>query len=249
MDQSPSPRIQLCGRFAVEVGGRPVEGLRGRQCRPLLGYLVLHRPRPVQRSELVDALWGEQPPPAADSALSALLSNLRHVLGWELSARSEVRLRVPDGTFVDAEAAVENVHSAEAALHTGDMTTAYATALIANYITRRTFLPGFDAPWIERWRRLLADVRLRAVEAFATAALAIGGSELAGADRATRELVELAPYRESAQELRMRVLSALGNTAEALLGYEAFRHRLRDDLGVDPGTRLQAAHRELLTGS
>ncbi|WP_083752059.1 BTAD domain-containing putative transcriptional regulator [Saccharothrix sp. ALI-22-I] len=47
----------------------------------------------------------------------------------------------------------------------------------------------------------------------------------------------------------MRVLSALGNTAEALLDYEAFRHRLRDDLGVSPGTRLQAVHRGLLTGS
>ena len=248
MDECPPARIQLCGRFSVEAGGQVIRDLRGRQCRPLLGYLALHRTRSVTRAELIDALWGEQPPPAADTALSALLSNLRKAFGWSMSGRGEVRLELPPGSFVDVEAAVESAHLAEAAEHRGDVAAAYISANIARYITRRTFLIGFDAPWIEEWRTQLTTINITALETFTRACLAIGGPELAAADRASRELVQLAPYRESGHALRMRALAASGNNAEALLAFDRLRQLLRDDLGVDPGPDLRALHLELLTG-
>jgi DNA-binding SARP family transcriptional activator len=249
MDKCPPARIQLCGRFSVQVGDQVVHDLRGRQCRPLLGYLVLHRTRSVTRAELIDALWGEQPPPAADTALSALLSNLRKAFGWEMSGRGEIRLALPAGSFVDAEAAIENSHLAQAAEQRGDATAAYICAEVARYICRRTFLVGFDAPWIEEWRTQLAEVNVTALETFARACLTIGGGELAAADRATRELVRFAPYRETGHALRMRALAAAGNTAEALLAFDRLCHLLRDDLGVSPSPDLRALHQELLTAT
>jgi DNA-binding SARP family transcriptional activator len=231
----------------VELDGRPVDGLRGRQCRLLLGYLVVSRTRPRDRDELVDAVWGDDLPEAVDSALSALLSRLRHALGGDaLVGRHEVRLRLPAESFIDVEAAVENLHLAASALRTGDNAAAWSGATIARYISDRTFLAGFDKPWIEGWRRDLADVHVRALECFARACLAIGGSELDGADRATRALAELAPYRESAYALRMQTLVATGNIAEALLAYERLRARLREELGVGPGPELRALHQRML---
>jgi SARP family transcriptional regulator, regulator of embCAB operon len=246
MVQSPTVRIQLCGRFSVEQGGQPLRDLRGRQCRPLLGYLVLHRRRHVARSLIVDALWGERPPAAADSALSALLSNIRKATGWEVAGRGEVILRVPEDAFVDVESAMENIHLAESAAHRGDTIAAYHCANVARYIARRQFLAGFEAPWIEQWRAELDSVHVRALEGFARACLSLGGAEQAGAERATRELIELAPYRESACALRMRALADSGNTAEALLAYESLRLRLREELGASPGQELRALHQQLL---
>jgi len=246
MGQSPIVRIQLCGRFGVELDGQPVRDLRGRQCRPLLGYLVLQRRRPMARSQIIDALWGERPPAAADSALSALLSNIRKACGWEVAGRGEVTLRIPEDTFVDAEAAIESIHLAESAAHRGDTIAAYHCANVARYIARRPLLAGFEAPWIEERRAELDGVHLRALECFAKACLALGGAEQAGAERATRELIELAPYRESAWALRMRALAESGNTAEALVTYETIRLRLREELGASPGHELRALHQQLL---
>ena len=78
------------------------------------------------------------------------------------------------------------------------------------------------------------------------ATLGVGGTELTAAVRAGRELVELEPYRETGYRILMDALEREGNTAEALLVYEALRCRLRDDLGVTPRRRTQDLHRRLL---
>ena len=100
---------------------------------------------------------------------------------------------------------------------------------------------GDEAPWIEERRRDVAELRLRALEAIAATA------EPAAAERAARELVEAAPFRESGHRLLMSALAAGGNVAEALRAYEDLRVRLREELGAAPGPELQALHTELLT--
>ena len=127
------------------------------------------------------------------------------------------------------------LHAAESAVAVAAWRRAWSPARSALSITQRTFLPEADEPW----RLRLADVRLRALEAYAKTCLELGGAELPGAERATRELLELAPLRESGQLLLMRALSASGNVAEALAAYERLRVLLREELGVDPGDAVQ----------
>ena len=77
-----STRVQLCGTFAAELSGRRVDHrLPGRQGRLLFAYLVLYRLRPVSRSTLVDALWGDDQPADTGGALNALISKTRAVVG------------------------------------------------------------------------------------------------------------------------------------------------------------------------
>ena len=107
-------------------------------------------------------------------------------------------------------------------------------------------LPGYEAPWLEDPRRRLEELGLQARELRGDAGLAMGGAELAHAERAAQELVELAPFRESGYLLLMRVREAQGNLVEALRVHERLRTLLRDELGVAPGPQVQAEFERLL---
>jgi DNA-binding SARP family transcriptional activator len=238
-------RVQLCGQVALEIDGeRRESGLPGRQGRMLLAYAVLHRHDPLTRDELCFALWGDEPPRATDSALGALLSRLRKAFAPVPVDRTRVVL--PPGTWVDLEAAREAIHRAESALVRADLVTAWAAAQTSLFVARRGFLAGEDRPWVDEIRAELQTMRERALEAYADAALRLGGTEIATAERASRELIGLAPYRESAYRLLMNALVAEGNGAEAIRVYDVLMRRLRDDLGVRPSIVSQKLHAELL---
>jgi SARP family transcriptional regulator, regulator of embCAB operon len=244
-------RIQLCGRFAVELDGARVEGtLPGRRGRVLFAYLVLNRGRPLPRDELLVAGWGEEVPAEVGNALSVLLSRLRSGLGADrLRGRTAVELLLPPATFVDVEAAQEGAHRAESAIAEGRWAQAWGPAGVAYHVATRPFLAGLEAPWIDQWRRRLEDVRLRGLECFAAAGPGLGGPALAQAEERARTLTELAPYRESGHRLLMEALERRGNAAEALRAYERLRALLRDELGVAPSPSVQAVHRRLLLQS
>jgi DNA-binding SARP family transcriptional activator len=241
-------RIQLCGRLVVDLDGSRLEaGLPGRQGCALLAVLTLERPRVLTRDALIDALWGERPPAAADAALSALLSKLRRVLGPErLRGRGELSLDLPPGVSVDVEEALEALERAEAALARGDAYAAYGPGFAARYILERGLLPGNDAPGLEDWRRRLGEDFLRALECTAEASLRVGGSELPSAEATARALIAAAPFRQCGHRLLVETLAARGEVPEALRAYERLRRTLRDELGVAPGPELRELHARLL---
>ena len=251
MGEWAKARIQLCGRFAVDIDSSRIEGtLPGRRGRVLFAYLALNRGRALPRDELLVAGWGEDAPPDASNALSVLLSKLRHALGASrLRGRTEIELLLPSATFIDAEAALEGAHRAESAIAEGRWAQAWGPAGIAYHVATRPFLAGLEAPWIDQWRRRLEEVRLRGLECFATASLGLGGPALAQAEERARMLTELAPYRETGHQLLMEALERRGNLAEALRAYERLRILLREELGVAPSPTLQAVHRRLLLRS
>jgi DNA-binding SARP family transcriptional activator len=246
-DKAPT-RIQLCGRLAVELGGRELTGkLPGGQARVLFTYLVVNRALQARREELIEALWPWRAPAGADASLSALLSRLRAVLGsGVLSGRSELRLQLPHDAWIDLEAAEEAIHRAESAVAQRDWARGWGPSLIALFTARRGFLPGEDLPWAQEHRRRLDEIRCSALECYAAVALGVGGTELAPGERVARELVAAEPFRERAHALLMEILVARGNAAEAIRVYEALRARLRDELGATPAPELRALQERLL---
>jgi DNA-binding SARP family transcriptional activator len=247
-DVVSSARVQLCGTFAVELSGRRVnQALPGRQARLLFGYLTLFRLQPVPRDTLVEALWGDAPPPEAGAALSALVSKVRGAVGPDvLRGRTELSVTLPEPAYVDVEVAMSALHAAESAVALRDWRRAWSSSLTAQLVARRRFLPEAETPWAESWRRRLAEVHARALECYAAACLGLGGAELPGAERAARELMEVAPLRETGHLLLMRTLAARGNVAEALAAYERLRILLREELGVNPCRAVQDAYTQLL---
>jgi SARP family transcriptional regulator, regulator of embCAB operon len=241
--------VQLCGRFAVELLGRRVEQhFPSRQGRLLFSYLVLQRPRAVGRHELIDAIWGGELPANHAPALTVLLSKLRAALGADvLVGRGSVRVALPPGARVDIEQALAALHRAESAVVQGEWARAWSAALCARYVTARPLLPDHDnLPWLDSWRQRLDDALDSALEAYAAACLGLGGTEIAGAERAARRLLEHNPLRETGYGLLMQALAARGNVAEALHVYERARRVLRDELGIPPGPAIHEIHATLL---
>jgi SARP family transcriptional regulator, regulator of embCAB operon len=248
MTNGGGTRIQLCGRLVVQLEGERVEHrLPGAKGRLLFAYLVLGRARRIPRDELLVAVYGDDASPTQSSSLSVLLSKLRAVVGPEmLAGRSEIELVLAREAFVDVEAAFEAIHRAESHAARGEWAEAWAPAGVAYHVASRRLLEGHDVPWLDEWRRRLEPVRLRGLECFAAARLALGGPTLAQAEDCARRLVELAPYRETGHRILMEVLERRGNVAEALLAYERLRVLLRDELGVDPSNNVQQVYRRLL---
>jgi SARP family transcriptional regulator, regulator of embCAB operon len=243
-------RIQICGPLAIERDSQRLEGsLPGRQGRLLFTYLVVNRHRQVPRDELAEALWREPDPAAVDTRLNPLLSKLRRVFGADtVDGRSILRLRLP-GAWVDLEAAVQAIHRAESSVAQLDWARAWGPALTALFVAESGFLPGEDAPWIDEIRHQLTVLRLRALECYAAAGLGIGGTELAGAVRAGRQLIRLAPLRESGYRYLMQALAAQDNLAEALNVYGQLSECLRDQLGVSPSPATRELHQRLLAAT
>jgi DNA-binding SARP family transcriptional activator len=113
-------------------------------------------------------------------------------------------------------------------------------------VARRPLLQGEDRPWLDEWRRRLEEVQLRGLECFAEARLGLGRATLPQAEDCARQLIELAPYRETGYRILMESLERRGNVAEALLAYDRLRVLLRDELGITPSPAVQSVHQRLL---
>ncbi len=248
MAESGGTRIQLCGRLVVQLDGARVEDrLPGAKGRLLFGYLILTRARRMTRDELLMAVYGDAASPEQRPSLSVLLSKVRAGLGSEvLRGRSEVEVVLSRDAFVDVEAAFEAIHRAESHTARGEWAEAWGPAGVAYHVANRPLLQGHDAPWLDGWRRRLDDVRVRGLECLAAARLELGGPTLPQAEDCARQLIELAPYRETGHRILMEALERRGNVAEALRAYERLRVLLREDLGIEPNIQVQRVYRRLV---
>jgi DNA-binding SARP family transcriptional activator/tetratricopeptide (TPR) repeat protein len=236
--------------MVVEIDGRRIEAdLPGRQGRLLLAYLAAHRRRPVSRAELVEVLWPTDPPASPEAALKVLLARLRRVIGAALTGRTDVSLELPAGAVIDVEVVEQAVADAEAALERGEPRAALEITTAALEIAERPLLPEFEGGWVHDRRRELQEQASALLEAEASAALRIGGDELAQGERAARELTRREPFRESGYAVLMEIHEARGNVAEAVRTFDELRVRLRDELGTAPSAPIVALNERLLRGA
>jgi DNA-binding SARP family transcriptional activator len=235
------------GEVCLVAAGAMVtaDQLPGRQGRLATAFLLAERSRPVTRDELADVLWPDRPPPRFDVALSALVSKLRLVLERLGLGRDAVtttagcyRIVLPEGAWVDIEAAIEGVHLAEGALLAGRPADAYGDAVVAAAILRRPFLPGLEGRWIDSRRETLRTAHVRALDCLAE--VHEWNGEHALALRAAGEAVEIEPYRESGYRRVMRLHQMAGDRAEGLRVYARLADLLNRELGAEPAAETRA---------
>jgi predicted ATPase/DNA-binding SARP family transcriptional activator len=239
--------VRLLGHLEVEVSGDGVQ-FEGVKQRRLFALLALRAPEAVSADELVEALWGDEPPAGTGQALQKQISRLRRRLG---EGGSLVRHRAPgyaldvDPQVVDSRRFEELLRQARVALGRDDPERAAADLQTALALWRGEALADyrFDE-FAQREIARLEELRMEAVEERLAAELAGGGAEdLVGE---LQDLVAEHPLRERLRGQLMVALYRAGRQAEALEIMRAGRQLLVDELGIEPGPELRRLERMIL---
>jgi predicted ATPase/DNA-binding SARP family transcriptional activator len=226
----------------LEVDDAPALG--GPKPRTLLARLLLQPNQVVAEDELVDTLWGEDPPERARHALQVYVSSLRRALGPN-------RIRRARGGY----AAVVEVDELDLArferlategrdlLEAGDAAGALSRLDEALSLWRGPALADV-APALESDRARLEEQRLVVLEDRLDAKLELGlhrdvVSEL---ERFSADH----PLRERIARQLMLALYRSGRQADALAVYRRTRDVLRDELGLEPGSELRKLETAIL---
>ncbi|WP_167305830.1 ATP-binding protein [Nocardioides euryhalodurans] len=229
-EQTPGQvEIRLLGGVTATVAGDTVD-LGPPKSRTLLAALALACGETLLVSRLVDLVWGEGPPRTAEKTLQTYVMQLRGALGSAAVQRSGAGYRLTvDSRCVDAVRFEER-------LACGDIDGAHAE-------WAGPPLAGLEAPGLapqvarltERWMEATEARVARLVETDPRDAIAV-----------LRGLTAEHPFREELWALLMTALYRAGRQAEALSAYQTARERFVDELGVEPGPRLQQVEAMIL---
>jgi DNA-binding SARP family transcriptional activator len=223
------------------------------QQRALLATLLLRRGRPATLAELVDAVWGEEPPASAVSVLRTYASRLRKILepGRDTAEPPQLVVSVGDGYLLRVEedaldlAVFEQRVAKARKLHAvGELSVAAELLHGALAAWQGTALAGLPGPLAESERSRLNEVRLAALETRLNIDVELGRHA-----EVIAELISLTrehPLREQLCRLLMLALHRSGRQAEALAEYRKARSTLVAELGIEPGAALRDLHDRIL---
>ncbi|NKI43309.1 AfsR/SARP family transcriptional regulator [Streptomyces physcomitrii] len=241
---APALRFSVLGPVRAWRGEEPLPTGSPQQ-RALLAALLLREGRTATASELIDALWGEEPPSQALAALRTYASRLRKVLGAEVlvSEAGGYAVRVSSDRL-DLSVAESLRTEAEKARTAGDLSHARALINRALGTWEGEPLANLPGPFAETQRTRLEEWRLQLLESRLDMDLDEGAHAETVAELTA--LTAAHPLRERLRELLMLALYRSGRQAEALAVYADTRRLLAEELGVDPRPGLKELQQRIL---
>jgi len=210
--------------------------------------------RVISRGELVDAVWGQDPPASAEGGIYTYVAGLRRVIEPNRSLRGPGRVLVSSGAgYVlhlvpgqpDAVAFEQDLGRARQLRKAGDVAGAVVALNSALSLWRGIAFAGVPGPFAETERVRLGELRSTAAEERADVLLSLGRHEEVVPDLTA--MVADHPLRERMRGLLMIALYRCGRQAEALHVFAEGRRVLAEELGIDPGGDLSRVHQQVLT--
>ncbi|ABW16128.1 transcriptional regulator, putative ATPase, winged helix family [Parafrankia sp. EAN1pec] len=245
--------LQILGPLRIWRGGVELEA-GPRQQAYLLALLLARAGRPTSMSQLIDLIWGDDVPASAVNILQKYVGALRRLLeptlparatGSYLQRRGDSYLFAAGPVMLDVVTFRELVEVARAGVAEQRPDAAldwYAQALglwhgpagdgLAHGSSAMSVFSALDGEFLDA--------------CVAAAELAVARGRPARVLAPLRLAAGMAPLHETVQASLVIALAAAGQQAEALSVLRAVRARLAEELGIDPGPALVAAHRRVL---
>lgn len=250
-EPDPGLRFSVLGPLRAWRGGRPLDLGPVRQ-QALLAALVLRPGVTVSQAELLDGVWGLEPPGTGGRVLPVYVHRLRKCLRGpgertpdSVIGRTRGGYRFDgDGVGTDTARLTELAADAGAAEEAGDLAAAVSSCATALGLFHGEPLAGLPGPFADGQRLRLTECR--STLWVRKARLQLRRGRCAEVADELSAVLALEPLREPLAALLMRALQATGRRAEAIAAYGRIRDRLAADLGVEPGEELRRTHRAVL---
>lgn len=218
--------------------------VKGVRARTVLVMLLLNPGAIVSGTRLIDALYGDEPPPSAANQIQVAINQLRRQtphpivthkgLGYQLEANPlDIDANLFEYLLTRARAAVQQERFEDAAISLRD----------ALDLWRGPAFDGLDALAFTEEATRLDELRIVARELRIRADLALGRSTPLVAE--LRTLVADYPLRERFHAQLIQALYTCGRQSEALEAYRQARRTLVEQ-GLEPGDELQTLHERVL---
>jgi DNA-binding SARP family transcriptional activator len=240
--------FRVLGPLEVERDGAPLL-VRGAKLRGLLAVFLFRAGHTISPETLIDALWGDEPPTTARTALQMHVSRLRKLLDGDDSVVLETRERDyvlhlgPDRLDLDTFRRLVDRGLAE--MGRGEHAAARDTLESALRLWRGVPLENVSIPGLPQSELAeLEELELAARATRLEADLALGRHlevlpEL--------EMLRMAfPLDERIRGLSVLALHRAGRQAEALDSITNLRHALSTELGIEPGPAIRRLEEQIL---
>jgi DNA-binding SARP family transcriptional activator/Tfp pilus assembly protein PilF len=213
----------------------------------VLAVLILDLGRVVPTEQLIDRIWGDDPPATVRNVIYSYVARLKAAIA-DAADPATALVRRSGGYVLDAAPGQCDLHRfrtmVAGAATADDDEQAGAQLRSAVKLWRGPALAGLSGGWLDGMRDALELERRTALMDLNDIALRQGRhSGLIG------ELSEAATTQPADERLIGQLMLALyrsGRQADALRWFEQTRRRLADEFGADPGPELQALHRQIL---
>jgi DNA-binding SARP family transcriptional activator len=230
----PSIDLSLHGYPGLSLDGRPV-ALPLKRGLALIAFLSAHA-RPVGRDALAALLWPEAPPGRGRGRLRRLVHEVHAALGVELIDASADALWLRAGVSSDWQRTTAAIEAADAAR--------LAEPLASQFLAGFTLDSDAFEDWLEgRRREQLAAVRSGLERAIGPA---LDAGRFDDAERAAEALLRLEPCAEGAHIARIEARARRADAAGVESAYFEGAQRWREELGLRPSARIEAAYARAL---
>lgn len=227
----PDVSIRVLGPVEVVVDGVPCD-LPSRRQRALLTALVVRDGRPVSVTDLVDAVWDDDPPGRARTTLQTYVSRLRGLVGQDTILHSPAGYRLGDNVTTDLAEVREFVEEFVALDRSDPHCTEAAERAFAKW--RGPALSEFEGvEWFRPFVVELTEMRSNLIDIVAEGM--IHTERCPQAVTALELSLASDPLREPTQILLVRALHGAGRNTDAVRAAARYRRALRETTGLVPG--------------
>lgn len=239
----------LLGPLEASIDGKDLTLGSNRQ-RVVLAMLLLHAGRVVPFDRIVDALWDEEPPATArgqvQTCVSALRKKLRDLGAGDLVSTSSAgySINVSEGEVdvANFERLVERGRAAAAECRSQDAVRELRAAL---GLWRGSAATDIQSELVQATATRLNEDHLGVLEECIQLELDLGRHNALVGELS--ELVNEYPHREVLRAQHMLALYRSGRQVEALESFQQARQTLIREFGLEPGERLCALQRAILS--
>lgn len=241
----------VLGPLQMTSNGTPVPLGPAKQ-RAVLAMLAMNRNRPVSVDALTNAVWDDDPVPAARTSIQSHISNLRRLLRTTGVDPNQVLASAPPGyqlNIADADCDIGRFSTEKRA--------GVAAAAAGQFEDASNHLSAALAQWrgpvlddlrgfafVEAFATSLAEDKVAAQAARAEAEIACGRAEAVIAE--LEALTAEHPFREPLWAQLITAYYVTERQSDALGAYRRLKTALVEGLGIDPGPTISALHESIL---